>query len=58
MLKINFVSLPTGHGKSLCLAILPFAVDEMLQRIVIGVSSLLLTSGMPAWHSMSSAPML
>ena len=39
-----FVSLPTGHGKSLCFAILPFAFDELLQRsgsIVIVVSPLI-----------------
>ena len=39
-----FVSLPTGSGKSLCFALLPFAFDEFLGRegsIAIVVSPLI-----------------
>ena len=39
-----FVSLPTGSGKSLCFAILPFAFDELHGRtgsVVIVVSPLI-----------------
>ena len=39
-----FVSLPTGSGKSLCFALLPFAFDDFLRRegsIAIVVSPLI-----------------
>ena len=39
-----FVSLPTGSGKSLCFALLPFAFDNFLRRegsIAIVVSPLI-----------------
>ena len=55
-----FVSLPTGYGKSLCYAALPYAFDQLRASshpsIVIVVSPLIATKSLPTVPRVDASP--